>query len=256
MTIISRSHGFIFIHQPMSGGALVKTAYQPYSRWCDLVLGHTRQGQKLEPVYRDLFGLTAFSPISQIAAVLGADINGFTTIALSIHPLQRVAAMHQTAQRDVQAFAEANRLPEAEAMVKLRAGQAPKALLRRLPIQAYLAATSIDDFVVRLIQLSRSSDGYSQLSSAFFFLGPGDLAVQHVYRWEQREALFQHLDRLIGHKIQRPSTLQPPPAVLNQFSEATRRLLKEELAVDYNAFGFGPEVEMDEPRHDADRFSF
>lgn len=256
VTIISRSHGFIFVHQPMCGGALVKTAYQPHARWCDLVLGHTRQGQKLESAYRDLYGLTAFSTLAQIAAVLGDDLSAFTTLALTSHPLLRMAAMHQTAQRDVLAFAEALRVTEAEAMVKLRAGQGPKALLRRLPIQAFLVAKSPDDFIQRLLLLSRNTEGYSQLSSAFFLLGPGDLAVQHVYRWEQRDALFQHLDRLVGHRIQRPSTIQPPPAVLNQFSEASRRLLQEELAVDYATFGFGPEIEMDEKRDRADRFSF
>lgn len=228
----------------MCGGALVKTAYQPHARWCDLVLGHTRQGEKLEAAYRALYGLTAFSPLAHIAAVLGDDLNAFTTIALTAHPLRRVAAMHHTAQRDVQSFAEAARLPEAKAIARLRAGEAPKALLRRLPIQAYLAASDVDDFLRRLLQLSRQADGPSQLASALYLQGPGDLAVQHVYQLEQLDALLQHLDALVGAPLQRVSSPQPPPAVLHQFSDASKRLLQEELGADYAKYGYGPEPEL------------
>lgn len=234
----------------------MKTAYQPHARWCDLVLGHTRQGQKLEAAYQALFGLTAFSPLSQIASVLGDDLTAFTTLALTDHPLRRVAAMHQTAQRDVQAFAGASRLPEAKALAKLRAGEAPKALLRRLPIQAYLASTNIDDFLRRLLELSRRPDGPSQLASALYLQGPGNLSVQHIYKLDQIDTLWQHLEALIGTTIERVTPLQSHPAVLDQFSESSRLLLQKELADDYATYGYGPEVEIRQSEPTTERFIF
>ncbi len=256
MTIVSRSHRFVFVHVPMCAGALVKWAYQPHARWCDLVLGHTPEGQQLEAVYQPLWGLHAFNTLMQLAQILGPDLAAFDTVALVSHPETRMAAFYQIAQQDVATVAQGAGLSLDDALTSLRAGEAPPAFLKRPPIQAYLATDRFDDFVVKLLQLTSLESGSSLLSCHHHLQGPHGDMVRHIVPYEQIDRLWDWLDERIGTPLERltalPSspaaasaeegTAAPSPAPASQplaLSEATRELLYRHLSHDYALCGYG-----------------
>ena len=246
MTIISRSHRFVFLHVPMAAGALVKWAYQPHARWCDLVLGQTPQGQQLEGVYQPLCGLNAFNTMRQLAQILGPDLADFDTLALVSHPESRMGSFYLTAQQDVATVAQGAGLSLEDTLTSLRAGEAPQAFLKRPPIQAYLASDSFDGFVAKLLQLTSLESGGSLLSCHHHLQGPHGETAQHIYPYEQIDQLWDWLDARIGTPLERltalpsaPPTELPAPAAPPAISQETRELLYRHLSHDYALYGYG-----------------
>lgn len=243
MTIISRSHRFIFLHVPMAAGALVKWAYQPHARWCDLVLGHTPQGQQLEGAYQPFCGLHAFTTMRQLGQILGPDLADFDTLALVSHPESRMRSFYLIAQQDVATVAQGAGLSLDDTLASLRAGEAPPAFLKRPPIQAYLASDSFDGFVAKLLQLTSLESGASLLSCHHHLQGTHGETAQHIYPFEQIDQLWNWLDQRIGAPVERlmalpgapsPHMAAPPPPI----SQQTRDLLYRHMSHDYALYGY------------------
>jgi hypothetical protein len=246
MTIISRSHRFIFLHVPMAAGALVKWAYQPHARWCDLVLGQTPQGHQLEGVYQPLCGLHGFNTMRQLAQILGPDLADFDTLALVSHPETRMLAFYLTAQQDVATVAQGAGLSLEDTLTSLRAGEAPQAFLKRPPIQAYLATDSFDGFVAKLLQLTSLESGSSLLSCHHHLQGPHGETPKHIYPFEALDQLWDWLEERIGAPVERltalpgaPSPLLAAPAPPPALGQETRELLYRHLSHDYALYGYG-----------------
>ena len=276
MTIISRSHRFVFVHVPMCAGALVKWAYEPHARWCDLVLGHTPQGQQLEKVYQPLHGLQSFNTLLQLAQILGPDLAEFESVALVSHPESRMVAFYQTAQQDVATVARGAGLSLDDTLSSLRAGEAPPAFLKRPPIQAFLATDSFDGFVAKLLQLTSLESGASLLSCHHHLQGPHGDTATHIFQAESISVLWDWLDERIGTPLERLTTLPAPPASvaaeasadaspaiarpteLPAISPQTRELLYRHLSHDYALYGYGDAtaVPPGEGQPSAPRFSF
>lgn len=72
MSIINNSYKFIFVHVPKAAGTSVTNALSGLTNYCDLEIGGTHFGERVQGAYRDRFGLGKHSTASEIKAVVGA----------------------------------------------------------------------------------------------------------------------------------------------------------------------------------------
>jgi Sulfotransferase family len=93
--IISRRHGFIFIHIPKTGGTSVEVALAPHLAWDDLILGSTPLGFAMNEPYLTQYGLHDHGSLSEIAAVCGPDVPNSSFIFTMVrHPLDRIISLY------------------------------------------------------------------------------------------------------------------------------------------------------------------
>jgi SAM-dependent methyltransferase len=71
MTIINNSFRFIFVHVPKAAGTSLTEVLNPYTNYCDLEIGGTVFGEKIQPAYRKRFGLAKHSSADAIRSVVG-----------------------------------------------------------------------------------------------------------------------------------------------------------------------------------------
>jgi SAM-dependent methyltransferase len=71
MAIINNSFRFIFVHVPKAAGTSVTEVLNPYTNYCDLEIGGTVFGEKIQPAYRKRFGLAKHSSADAIRSVVG-----------------------------------------------------------------------------------------------------------------------------------------------------------------------------------------
>lgn len=71
--ILSRTHGFAFVHLLKTAGESVEAAYEPHATWRDLVLGGSPSGESLSDAYRARWGLWKHATAAEIRDVIGRD---------------------------------------------------------------------------------------------------------------------------------------------------------------------------------------
>lgn len=71
--IISRSRNFIFVHSPKTGGTSVSHALAPLTRWCDIELGGTASGERINQEFRKRHGMHKHSRASFIRRAVGEE---------------------------------------------------------------------------------------------------------------------------------------------------------------------------------------
>lgn len=72
--IINNTYKFIFVHVPKAAGTSVTNVLSPLTRYCDLEIGGTDFGERIQPAYKKRFGLAKHSASSDIRAVVGSDV--------------------------------------------------------------------------------------------------------------------------------------------------------------------------------------
>jgi len=72
--IISHTHRAIFVHIPKTAGTSITTLIEPALCWNDLVLGSTPFGERVEPAYRERFGLSKHMRARDVRRVVGEEI--------------------------------------------------------------------------------------------------------------------------------------------------------------------------------------
>lgn len=241
MAIISQTHRFIFIHIPFCAGTLVKATLDPLLQWNDLIIGTTHFGKKMEAAYRERYSISEFSTLSDVVRMMGPDVTNYATKALICDPDHRIRAMHKSAWSDLHKLAKLAELPLDHLVATLREGRGPRLLLNRTPIRAAVWAESDDDFVKRLLALSRQASGISLLSFAHWLKGPNGEEVACVYAAEALDTFRLHLESVFGQPLSLTPTAQLLTAVSDQqptlvLSEASKELLRQELKYDYKLY--------------------
>lgn len=93
--IISHTHRAIFVHIPKTAGTSITTLIEPALRWNDLVLGSTPFGERVEPAYRERFGLSKHMRARDIRRIVGEEIWAASfTFAIVRHPYARLVSFY------------------------------------------------------------------------------------------------------------------------------------------------------------------
>lgn len=71
MTIINHSHRFVFVHVPKAAGTSVTGHLSELTNYCDLEIGGTAFGEKVQGAYARRFGITKHSTARDLRAVMG-----------------------------------------------------------------------------------------------------------------------------------------------------------------------------------------
>lgn len=72
MCIINNSYKFIFVHVPKAAGTSLTNAFGVLTNYCDLEIGGTTFGERIQPAYRDRFGVAKHSTAAELMALVGA----------------------------------------------------------------------------------------------------------------------------------------------------------------------------------------
>ncbi|MBZ2163619.1 sulfotransferase family 2 domain-containing protein [Alteromonas stellipolaris] len=95
MAIINNTFGFIFIHVPKAAGTSVTNALSEYTNYCDLEIGGTAFGEKVQPLYRNRFGLYKHIPANELKNITGTkDWVKFFTFSIVRHPADRLLSIY------------------------------------------------------------------------------------------------------------------------------------------------------------------
>ncbi|MEP0356630.1 sulfotransferase family protein [Paraglaciecola sp.] len=91
MSIINNTFNFIFIHVPKAAGTSVTNEFSKYTNYCDLEIGGTAFGEKIQPLYRNRFGLYKHIPAKELRAIMGQkDWSKFFKFSIVRHPADRL----------------------------------------------------------------------------------------------------------------------------------------------------------------------
>lgn len=71
MTIINNSFNFLFVHVPKSAGTSITNVLSKYTNYCDLEIGGTDFGERIQPAYNKRFGLRKHSTARDIRHLVG-----------------------------------------------------------------------------------------------------------------------------------------------------------------------------------------
>jgi hypothetical protein len=111
--LILSSRGVVFIHLHRCGGSTVERSLAVLLAWNDILLGSTRWGEALQPIYQELFGLHKHSSALEVKAVIGearwTEAFTFTTVRC---PFERTASVFNFAAALVEPRLAATGFPQ------------------------------------------------------------------------------------------------------------------------------------------------
>lgn len=71
MTVINRTHNFIFVHIPKCGGTSITHSLSALTEYCDLEIGSTPYGESFQKIFSPRFGIFKHSFGHEIRAAVG-----------------------------------------------------------------------------------------------------------------------------------------------------------------------------------------
>ena len=93
--IMSPTHRGIFVYMPKPAGTSISARMEPSLHWNDLVLGGTDLGERIQPVYRDRFGLSKHMPGQAIRRIVGPRVwENFFSFQFVRHPYTRLVSFY------------------------------------------------------------------------------------------------------------------------------------------------------------------
>jgi hypothetical protein len=90
MAIINNSYQFIFIHVPKAAGTTVTSVLSRFTNYCDLEIGGTDFGEKIQPAYKIRFGLAKHSTAAEVRSIVGTVLwSKYCTFSFVRNPFAR-----------------------------------------------------------------------------------------------------------------------------------------------------------------------
>lgn len=238
--IISRRHGFIFIHVPKTGGTSVEVALAEHLAWDDLILGSTPLGFAMNKAYQARYGLFDHGSLADIAAVCGPELlNASFVFATVRHPVARIVSLYNFVHTLVESHCRHVKIEPAvlhRRIVDRQVANDPdfcawpvtRTYAEEPDFSAFLRAADIEMNVTLRPQLS--------------FLAPptGVKPVDRVLKLEDLDAGFAEIATLLSLPLElgrlNPSHL--PRLSPGDVSSADRRLIAELYHDDMVAFDY------------------
>lgn len=100
MAIINNSFNFVFVHIPKAAGTSITSVLSKYTNYCDLEIGGTNFGEKLQPIYRKRFGIGKHSTAREIRNLMGTvSWSRFFTFSFVRNPFSRSLSTYHFLRR-------------------------------------------------------------------------------------------------------------------------------------------------------------
>lgn len=94
MTIINNSYGFVFVHIPKTAGTSLTKFLSQYTNYCDIELGVTDYGERIQNIYAKRFGISKHSSAERISSIMGEiEWQKKFSFAIVRHPTSRVLSL-------------------------------------------------------------------------------------------------------------------------------------------------------------------
>jgi hypothetical protein len=231
VTIVCRSRKFIFVHLTKCGGTSVEQAFAPHARWNDLIVGSTVWGERLQPVYRRLFGLTKHSPARQIEQSVGAEMwSQYWTVALVRHPLRVYESFYAWMADVVDDYTRKQHLDRDQLVERYRKGALRAWFTDWWVARPYLESTCFAEFMdIALTQPPRSMT--ARLSRK------GAVIVDDVFKLEEIDRFWETLEARTGLKLERLHVNQSRSRNY-QWDERHIAEIRRRFAADFRNFGY------------------
>jgi hypothetical protein len=203
MTIIANSKGFIFVHLHKCGGSSVEQSYQPHSKWNDLILGSTPEGEQLQHIYRKLHGLHKHSPALAIREVVGSETwDRYWTVALVRHPKSIFESFYRMLSRLSQHYMKSTGIDRKTFAADVESGRATAPFTRWGMTKAYARSGSFPEFMEILFGESpRSMTLTRKISDR-----QNNFLVQSVFKLENIDQFWAEFSDKIGANVERRHT--------------------------------------------------
>jgi hypothetical protein len=98
--IWSDSRKLCFIHIPKTGGTSITESYEPQMLFGDVLLGGVQFAEKLQPIYRERYGLHKHSGARHVISIVGEDrFKGQYSFAMLREPVERMVSFFKWLRR-------------------------------------------------------------------------------------------------------------------------------------------------------------
>lgn len=233
MTIVSRTHRLIFVHLRKCGGSSVEAAYQPQARWCDLVIGSTKEGEALQPITKALHGLHKHNSAADLKAKLPEVWDKFWTFSTVRNPYAIYESYYRWITKIVEDYARAQGQTMAAVKADIRGRSIDRPFMGYDVIQPFAAASDFADFAERLLRQGPRPSLHDQLSE------DGALIVDKVFHLEEIGKLWRALGRRTGGTVEPKHTNRGAKTAAIAWSPAALDAVRQVHAQDFAAFGYG-----------------
>jgi hypothetical protein len=224
--IISNTHRAIFIHIPKTAGTSITNLIEPALRWNDLVLGGTHFGQRIQPAYRERFGLSKHMPARVVRRTVGEEIwSTYFKFAIVRHPYTPLVSFYNWKRGAV-------------------ARAAPDSPLWSWPAtEAYLQSSSFGEFI-RHSKFLASRASWAQID--WVCDEAGRCLVDFVGRFEELGSAIETVATRMGlpsaHlEVHNSSESARPPGELIQDDY---QFVHELYRRDFEMFGYDPDLRL------------
>lgn len=237
--IISNSRKFIFVHNYKTAGEAITQALTAEIKWCDIELGSTAYGARIEPVYRSRFGLWKHSPAESIRAVVGDEVwQRYVTFAVVRDPYARTRSLYDYLERIAKSRGWRRHLVGLSSHLRARSPW-------NWPMmQIYRTTPSFSAFI-RHPEFGRTGGTMPQIRLIGDAAGTAPI-VDHVLRFENLAGEFAQLCTVLGLEgLTLPTKNKTKPGSGSTWNGRTEWLTDADRAVladvyrrDFEVFGY------------------
>lgn len=232
MTIISNSHKFVFVHLHKCGGSSVEAAYEPHASWNDLVIGSTKAGEQLQPIYQRLHGLQKHNSAADLREKISEVWDPYWTFSMVRHPARAYESFYKWIHKIVSNYAAHNDWTLDEVKEKIRNNEIDRPFMVYEVTKPFANATDFNDFVLRFMARETLGTMFGRLSDG------ENLIVDNVYKLENFDELWTALSERVGVDIS--PTHANKGSELSDFvwSDEAKKMLREKHSEDFERFGY------------------